>query len=246
MKFPLAIAIPLALVPVLGGCSWFGPSGTGVAYVRASQTTGHLTGRVRIMKGKRYKTSHRDAVVYLEGVPEKLPSTKNRVAEIRQVDRTFVPEVTVVLKGTTIAFPNDDREFHNVYSLSPGCTERSRNDGFDLGEYNSGTSKSVRCRRAGDVEVYCNLHPTMAAKVLVLDTTFWARADHNGDFDIAGIPAGTYRYVAWQPWGEAKTGKITIVPGESAEIDVTLKEGRKPRPARCADGSVRGAYGCKG
>lgn len=244
MKTKLAGAIALTLA--LGGCAWSGPSGTGAASLRSVETTGRLTGRVRIMKGKRYKPSHHDAVVYLEGVPEKLPSTRNEVAEIRQVDRAFLPEVTVVLKGSTIAFPNDDHEFHNVYSLSPGCAERSRKDGFDLGEYNSGTSKSVKCRRAGDVEVYCNLHPRMAAKVLVVDTTFWARADHEGEFDIANIPEGTYTYVAWQPWGEPKTGKITIVAGESAEIDVTLKEGRKPRPVRCADGSVRGAYGCKG
>jgi hypothetical protein len=151
----------------------------------------------------------------------------------------------VVQKGTTIAFPNDDRDYHNVYSLSPACSDGSSGGGFDLGEYKSGTSESVRCRRAGEVAVFCNIHPEMVAKVLVVETRYYARVDASGTFRIRNVPPGTYTYVAWQPWGKSHTGKVTIAPGETAEIDVTLKEGRKPQPSYCADGSLRGAYGCK-
>jgi plastocyanin len=242
MKLALALSLPFALA--LGGCALSGsmaPSGSAAA---SRHEAGSLTGRVRIMKGRRYKTSHDDAVVYLVGVPEKVRGGRHKVAEIRQVDKSFVPDVSVVQKGTTIAFPNDDREFHNVYSLSPACSDGS-GSGFDLGEYKSGTSKSVRCSRAGEVAVFCNIHPEMAAKVLVVETRFYARADNDGVFQIKNVPPGTYTYVAWQPWGKSHTGKITIPSGEAAEIDVTLKEGRKPQPSYCADGSLRGAYGCK-
>ena len=241
----LTFTLSIALVTALGGCAWTARTTTGGPESAARDSTGTVSGRVRIMKGRRYKSSHADAVVYLVGVPEKRQSARREVAEIRQVDTTFVPEVAVVKTGATIAFPNDDREFHNVYSLSPACSDGS-GSGFDLGEYKSGTSESVRCNRAGEVAVFCNIHPEMAAKVLVVDTKYYARADKDGRFRIRNVPPGTYTYVAWQPWGKAHKGKVTITAGELAEIDVTLKEGRKPQPSYCADGSLRGAYGCKG
>lgn len=231
--------LPLVLFTMLavqGGCAAMtAPHGASAMSVVES---GAVAGRVRIMKGRRFKTSHADAVVYLVGVAEKLPSTRNAVTEIRQIDRRFVPDVVVVLKGTTIAFPNDDRDYHNVYSLSPACE-------FDLGQYKSGTSESVKCRKPGDVAVYCNLHDDMAAKILVLETQYYARANREGEFRIDGVPPGTYTFVAWQPWGKPATGKVRVAGGDVAEIDVTLKEGRKPQPSYCADGSLRGSYGCK-
>ena len=66
------------------------------------------------------------------------------------------------MKGTTIDFPNEDKIFHNVFSVS-------RPARFDLGLYKSGTAKSVEMKRAGIVDVYCNIHPEMIAKVKVLD-----------------------------------------------------------------------------
>ena len=45
-----------------------------------------------------------------------------------QRNETFVPHVLAIRTGTTVDFPNNDRIYHNVFSLSP--TRR-----FDLGRY---------------------------------------------------------------------------------------------------------------
>src|ERR1700674_518400 len=64
-----------------------------------------------------------DAVVWVEGVPHDLvPKERwkvNQGAQMAQKDTAFVPHVLPVIVGTTVAFPNDDPIFHNVFSASP-------------------------------------------------------------------------------------------------------------------------------
>ena len=84
--------------------------------------------------------------------------------------------------------PTDDKIFHNVFSLS-------RTARFDLGLYKSGESKAVKMKRVGEVDVYCNIHPEMVSKILVLDTRYYAVTDRNGRFSIDGVPPGEYGVV---------------------------------------------------
>ena len=44
------------------------------------------------------------------------PPAKHAV--IKQREKQFDPPLTIVVKGTTIDFPNEDKIFHNVFSVS--------------------------------------------------------------------------------------------------------------------------------
>ena len=105
----------------------------------------------------------------------------------------------MVETGTTVEFPNDDRIFHNVFSLSQAAK-------FDLGLYKSGASKRVTFGAPGVVDVYCNIHPDMAATIKVVDSHHFAVTDADGRFRIEGVPAGTHRYVAWLRQGDEVRG----------------------------------------
>ena len=48
-----------------------------------------------------------------------------------QRQETFVPHLLAMTVGTTVDFPNNDRTYHNVFSLS-----KARR--FDLGRYAAG------------------------------------------------------------------------------------------------------------
>ena len=152
-SFTYALAA-LLLVPV-----------TPAALAPAAQTDpglGSVVGSVTITKdgpGGKVKADRAGVVVYLEApmdpaLEERLLDSPPPVHSVRQVNKSFAPQVSAVLRGTEVSFPNDDMIFHNVFSLSPA-------KGFDTGSFGSGQTRSVTFDKAGTVEVECAVHPDM-------------------------------------------------------------------------------------
>src|SRR5215475_12298049 len=158
-----------------------------------------------------------DVVVYLEGLPSKPSAEKG--PQIKQKDQQFSPRVVVVEKGQTVEFPNEDKIFHNVFSVTDGSK-------FDLGLYKSGESKAVTFKRTGVVDIYCNIHPNMVAKVKVVDSTAHALTGDDGRFTLADVPPGTYAVVAWQPYGGEWRGQVAVKSGTSVELAIPLVPGK--------------------
>lgn len=151
------------------------------------------------------------AVVYLEGGAQSEPM---RRAVVDQRDKMFAPHVSVVTKGTTVQFPNDDTVFHNVFAYFQAKK-------FDLGMYPRGSSKQVTFDKTGLVVLLCNVHSDMSAYILVVDTPFYAVADKGGRFHIPNVPPGTYTLKAWHESGAVSAQTVTV--GASASnVNVTL------------------------
>jgi plastocyanin len=112
-------------------------------------------------------------------------------ATMQQRNRRFEPGLLIVPVGSTIEFPNADPIFHNVFSLS-------RAQPFDLGYYADGRSKSVRFTRAGIVQVYCHVHPSMYGVVVVTTTPWAGKPSGDGAYSWTDVPAGHYDLMVWQ------------------------------------------------
>jgi len=215
----------------------------------AATSTGTIAGTVVITRGGpdgKPKADRAGVVVYLdvviepgsEGLSEAnsaAPAAPATVHAIRQVNKAFVPAVSAVVKGTEVTFPNDDMVFHNVFSLS-------KSKRFDLGLYKAGTTKSVTLTRPGIIDVYCNIHPEMAAKILVLDNPHFAVTTADGRFTIPRVPAGEYPYVAWLARGEPVRGVVTVTAGGEARLDLKLVEVPQANLHTRKDGSPYGRY----
>lgn len=208
----------------------------GVAATAAFAAGGQdVTGQVVLMKDGEPQRDRSNVVVYLKGVPNALPDTSKLVHHVYQRDKQFKPAVSVALVGSSIEFPNQDNVFHNVFSLS-------RILRFDLGLYKSGASKSVKAKRPGVIDVYCNIHPQMAAKILVLDTRYYAVTEADGKFKISGLPPGAYELVAWHPRATEFRQGIRVSAGSKFEARVQLVErGGRERHLR-KDGTPYGRY----
>jgi plastocyanin len=135
--------------------------------------------------------------------------------KIAQRKKQFEPRVSIVTTGSTVDFPNYDRVFHNVFSLS---TPKS----FDLGLYRKGKSKSVRFDRPGLVQVYCNIHPHMAAFLMVVDSARHTAADSEGVMTLRGIPAGRQNIQGWNSRGGMWARNVTVRPGRTTPVSVRL------------------------
>jgi len=131
-----------------------------------------------------------DAIVWIDASGPRR-SGKASEAVLNQRDVQFAPRVLAVQVGTRVRFPNSDRVFHNVFSYHDGTR-------FDLGLYPVGAVKEVPFDRPGLSRIFCNIHPQMAAYLMVLETPFFAVSDRNGRFTIADVPPGIHRYHAWR------------------------------------------------
>lgn len=159
---------------------------------------------------------YQNVVIYLEPLDFETPdSTLQEGLEIRQLGETFIPHVLPVTVGSTVAFPNLDPIFHNVFSLSSSKE-------FDLGRFPQGDSRSVTFDQPGVVPVFCHLHSDMSAVVVVLDTPWFVVPQPDGRYHIDDLPAGRYRVNAWNERSESAETTITIQVGETVMLDLTV------------------------
>ncbi len=143
-----------------------------------------------------------DVYVYVENV--RTPVTHHKTFEIKQEGRQFNPRVAVVQTGTNLVFPNFDSVYHNVFSNSP------RNS-FDLGTYQAGEKpRSVTVTGPGVVEIYCNIHQRMSAKVLVVPSVLFTKVRPDGSYRIENVPPGLRRVVAWSPEAKPESQKVAV------------------------------------
>lgn len=168
-----------------------------------------------------------DAVVIAALEGEAPPVAGPLRAVIDQVDRRFVPRVTVVQSGTTVSFPNHDNIRHSIYSYSPPKR-------FELKLYAGTPSSPVVFDRPGVVTLGCNIHDSMIAWVLVVDTPWVARSDAQGLARIAALPPGHYRLRAWhEPMADFGEAQELVVGEEPLRRALTLAPGRgEPQAAR--------------
>lgn len=162
---------------------------------------------------RRARPDRRRSVVYLAVAPQGAFEEHERPpAVLDQRDEAFLPYVLAIMVGTTVEFPNHDRTYHNVFSLSKAKR-------FDLGRYPRGASKSVRFDRPGFVRVFCDIHSHMSASILVFAHPYFAMTDAEGRYRVERVPPGEYTLVVWTDGRERTSRRVLVPPGAEALVE---------------------------
>lgn len=133
----------------------------------------------------------KDVVVWLTPIGASTPATvASHPYRLIQHNKSFMPHVLVVPVGAMVEFPNHDPYFHNVFSLFEGKR-------FDLGLYESGSTREVKFDKPGISYIFCNIHAQMSAVVVSLATPYYAISDAQGDIVIPNVPIGRYEMKVW-------------------------------------------------
>lgn len=145
------------------------------------------------------RPSAANVVVWLSSLKPGSPAatwpTRQTPYRLVQKNKMFTPHLLIIPTGTSVQFPNEDPFFHNVFSLFNGKR-------FDLGLYESGTTRSVRFDREGISYIFCNIHPEMGAVVLALSTPYFGISSETGAVTIHNVPPGSYRLNVWSENGQ--------------------------------------------
>jgi plastocyanin len=166
------------------------------------------------------QTDRRRSVVYLETAPRAAFDERDEPrAKMDQQNESFVPHLLAIVAGTTVDFPNNDRTYHNVFSLS-------KTQSFNLGRYAAGRSKSVRFDRPGIVRVFCDIHSHMSAYILVFAHRYFVVTDQEGRYRLDNVPPGTYTVVAWNESTPTESKRV-VVPEGGGEIEVPFSLGKR-------------------
>jgi len=168
------------------------------------------------MSGSHEVSDRRRSVVYLDPAPRAAFDARDEPhVRLDQRDEQFVPHVLAIVAGTVVDFPNNDRTYHNVFSLS-------KTRSFDLGRYAAGRSKAIRFDQPGIVRVFCDIHSHMSAFILVFAHRYFAVTDDDGRYHIDNVPPGSYSVVAWNEAMPSESGRVQVPEG-GGEVELSFR-----------------------
>lgn len=182
-----------------------------------------LHARVDLTKDGRPLKDASHAVVWLTPVGATVETPKQTsIPQLVQKNKSFHPSLLVIPAGGKVEFPNRDPFFHNVFSLFEGKR-------FDLGLYESGSTRFVQFDKPGVSFIFCNIHAEMSAVVIALTTPYYAISDARGDITIPDVPPGRYQLQVFHSGVapdalRAMSREITVAPGETSLGTFALSE----------------------
>ncbi|HEY5921566.1 MAG TPA: hypothetical protein VIV11_07840 [Kofleriaceae bacterium] len=191
---------------------------------------GSLTGTLKI-DGKPLSGAY--GLITLEPASGKWKPRPAKRHVMAQRNREFNPRVMAVSVGSTVAFPNFDNIFHNVFSTSPLGA-------FDLGIYKTGEAREFKFEKEGIIRIGCNLHANMNGHLVVVSAPSYVVTDEQGKFKFNRLAPGKYKLKAWSERSKAPiTQDVTIKTGSNS-VNVGVAADAPAGPAPDKFGGKRG------
>jgi len=175
-------------------------------------SAGSISGKVSGVNG--------ESVVYVDTIAGKTFPSPTAHPVMDQKGLLFSPHILAIEVGTTVDFLNSDKVAHNVFwpSLMQGTKKLK---GGNLGTWPTGEKRSFKFDQPGVASLLCNVHPEMAAYIVVVPTPYYATTDKSGNYKIENVPDGQYNVVAWHEGAKTSTKAVTVAGDTKADLTVS-------------------------
>jgi len=157
-----------------------------------------------------------NAVVSIPGVAKGAPLTPAKDVKFDQKNCDYTPHVLAFAAGSTVAIINSDGILHSVR------TESKRNPALDMAQPAFKRVMVVSLKYPELIAVSCDAHNWMHGWWFVAGNPYYAVTDAGGNFTIKDVPPGTYTLEVWQEKLGTETRKVTIEPGKTVTVDLTM------------------------
>jgi plastocyanin len=126
----------------------------------------------------------------------------------------YKPHLLAAQVGQVLKVKNSDPIMHNVHGI------KNEKDEFNWAQTKAGLEDTKDLKKAGRIEVKCDVHGWMKANIWVLKHPFFVVTGENGTFELPKLPPGTYTIEAWHEVDKLKSEpqSVTVGDGETKEI----------------------------
>ena len=179
---------------------------------------GSVSGKVSII-AKKKEVSPENVMIVVKPLGDQI--VKERVPKthiVQMKGKKYLPRYSIIQRGDSVIFKNMDPFMHNVFSLA-GANK------FDLGTYGKRVSPQHTFEHEGIVNVYCNIHPTMACYIMVSSNDWGLITGKDGAFEFESLPSGSYELQAWSIRGKFFE-TIEIEPAKNSSIEILIQSSK--------------------
>ena len=158
----------------------------------------------------------RFAVLTLEGVTKGKSVEKETVHELDNTECRFSPHVQAASVGQFVLLKNSDPILHTAHALFTNDQPQ-----FNVGLYPGRTSRKPLVA-AGLVKIRCEVHPWMAAYIMVTEHPYHAVSDVYGEYELRDVPPGVYQLKVWHESLGTQEKRIEVKPAAAQKVDFTF------------------------
>ena len=159
-----------------------------------------------------------DVVVFVaEGLGDRTFEVPTLPAVVEQKGCMYLPHVLAVRANQPLHLVNDDSTSHNIHPTPINNRE------WNKAEPPGSSVDEAFAREEIAIPVKCNVHPWMHGYIAVFKHPFFAVTGKDGNFDLSGLPPGTYTIKAWHETLGTSTQTITLGANESKQISFVFK-----------------------
>lgn len=130
----------------------------------------------------------------------------------------YKPHVFGMMAGQGVKIVNSDATLHNIHPMP------KVNSQFNVGMPKVGEIMKNFDKPEDPFHIKCDVHKWMSSYCGVFSHPYFSVTNESGEFELKGLPAGTYKVVAWHEKYGTKEMDVTVGDGETKAVDFSFAE----------------------